>query len=198
MKDLSFRKVVTVASLPAAAPALAGVIAMLSTDSNAYWCNGTAWVSLSAGGSGTSVIKQVTSGTIAAISAASTIPYDNTAPLIGEGSQVWTTNFTPTNINSHVSISASFAAQATTNSKVLIVAVFRDSTCVGVTTAFLRDANQTSPVSINFTDLPATTSQVVYSCRMGTATAATWKVNQESVAKFNGLMGINGYTITEW
>lgn len=56
MKELSYRAVVTVPSLPTPTTALAGVTVHLSTDNKPYWCNGTSWVDLSqigAGGSAT-------------------------------------------------------------------------------------------------------------------------------------------------
>ena len=46
MKDLSYRGVPVVASLPAASTAIAGVVVRLSSDNHPYWCDGTAWIDL--------------------------------------------------------------------------------------------------------------------------------------------------------
>lgn len=52
MKDLNYRSALAVAALPTASAALAGVTVRLTTDNKPYWCNGLAWVDLSATGSG--------------------------------------------------------------------------------------------------------------------------------------------------
>jgi hypothetical protein len=52
MKDLAYRAVPVVSSLPAPSAALAGVIARLASDNKPYWCDGTQWVDLSVSGGG--------------------------------------------------------------------------------------------------------------------------------------------------
>lgn len=46
MRDLAYRIVPVVASLPAATTALAGVIVRLATDNKPYWCDGATWTDL--------------------------------------------------------------------------------------------------------------------------------------------------------
>ena len=50
MKDLAYRVVPVGTALPAPTAALAGVIVRLSSDNKPYWCDGTAWSDLVAGG----------------------------------------------------------------------------------------------------------------------------------------------------
>ena len=50
MKDLAYRAVPVVSSLPAPSSALAGVIARLASDNKPYWCDGLTWSDLTAGG----------------------------------------------------------------------------------------------------------------------------------------------------
>lgn len=52
MKDLAYRAVPVVLSLPAPSASLAGVIARLASDNKPYWCDGAQWIDLSAGGGG--------------------------------------------------------------------------------------------------------------------------------------------------
>ena len=52
MKDLAYRTVPVVTSLPAPSVSLAGVIARLASDNKPYWCDGAQWVDLSASGGG--------------------------------------------------------------------------------------------------------------------------------------------------
>lgn len=46
MLDLAGRNVPDVAALPTASAALAGTIFRLTTNDNAYWCDGSAWFEL--------------------------------------------------------------------------------------------------------------------------------------------------------
>lgn len=52
MQELSYRSVVVVPSLPTPTTAMAGVLVRLQSDNKPYWCTGSAWVDLSALGSG--------------------------------------------------------------------------------------------------------------------------------------------------
>ena len=72
MKDLGYRNAVAVSSLPTASAALAGVTVRLTTDNKPYWCNGSAWVDLTASGGspggGTTAIQWNAGGTLAGAS----------------------------------------------------------------------------------------------------------------------------------
>lgn len=53
MKELSFRPSVQVSNLPVVSSTLAGTIVLLTTDNKPYWCDGAAWIDLSASSSAT-------------------------------------------------------------------------------------------------------------------------------------------------
>jgi hypothetical protein len=48
MKDLAYRAVPVVSSLPAPSSSLAGVIARLASDNKPYWCDGSVWIDITA------------------------------------------------------------------------------------------------------------------------------------------------------
>lgn len=52
MKDLSYHNALAVTALPSPSSDLSGVIVRLISDDKPYWCNGSAWIDLSATGSG--------------------------------------------------------------------------------------------------------------------------------------------------
>lgn len=49
MKTVGYKSALAVTSLPTPTTELAGVTVLLTTDGKPYWCNGTAWVDMSAG-----------------------------------------------------------------------------------------------------------------------------------------------------
>ena len=52
MRDLAYRQMAKVASLPTPSALLEGVVVELSTDKKPYYCNGVTWVDLTSGGGG--------------------------------------------------------------------------------------------------------------------------------------------------
>lgn len=60
MKELSPRSALVVAALPTPTSALAGVTVRLSSNNKPYWCDGSSWTDLTATGSGSFTVNQVT------------------------------------------------------------------------------------------------------------------------------------------
>ena len=143
---------------------------------------------------------QVQFGPIAGVSGTATIPRDASAPLITEGVEIWTQPITLTSTGSKVRISTSISFSVSNAASGVAVAIFRDSTCVGVMvdTAANKDSMQT--VSFTVYDLPASLTPIVYSARVGKTTGnATWSVNLDAsvVNGFVGLLEHNAYTVEE-
>lgn len=60
MKELSYRSVVEVSTLPPPTSTLAGVIVQLTSDNNKpYFCNGSSWIDLSSIGGGSLTLTEV-------------------------------------------------------------------------------------------------------------------------------------------
>jgi hypothetical protein len=141
-------------------------------------------------------INQVLFGSLGALSGTTRIPYDNTPPLITEGTQVFSQAITPSATTSSINLSTAFTVDASKGLDI-ITSVFRDSTCIGVGHTYVATATKSQPVALNLWDNPNTTASTVYSIRIGAAAAATWYLNTSSTPVFNGLLGNNGWTLME-
>lgn len=126
-------------------------------------------------------IAQVLSGTIAGANGTTTIPYDNTAPDITEGTQIWSQSITPRATTSKVSIQFGVGVDCSANNGDLIIALFRGTTCIAtrVWASGSGAGDRPDLMSMDFVDSPATTSATTYSARIGT-TIGTWYVNSNA------------------
>jgi hypothetical protein len=156
-------------------------------------------------GSGTPVIKQIVSGDIAYATGTSQIPYDNTPPLVSEGTQILSTVITPSAIGSSIRIEVNFVAESSISTRTLTVAIFRTisgvTTLIGVTGQSLRDSGSPYSVSALIKDDPATTSATTYTCRVGLSGSGTWKVNKSdgSNGAYGGnILAKNGFSLIEY
>ncbi|MBX3533411.1 MAG: hypothetical protein KF826_03595 [Xanthobacteraceae bacterium] len=93
------------------------------------------------------------------------IPSDDTTPTVSEGTEILTENITPTSSSNKIRISISGFGQPSGTGSALIMAVFRNSTCVAVR-AIGSNGTFANIETIKI-DSPATTSQVTYSVRVG-------------------------------
>ena len=60
------------------------------------------------------------------------IPYDTPTPLVTEGVEIFSQSFTPTAADSVINIEFGFTASAVSFTSKMAIAVFEDSTCIGV------------------------------------------------------------------
>jgi len=145
---------------------------------------------------GTGKILQSLFGNVAAASGTTSIPADDTSPLVSEGTEIFTQDITPAATGNDIEVSFSLAADHSTGAAPITVAVFSDSVCIGVTLHAADSAGILHSLSFQTVDSPSTTSATTYSVRVGTA-SGTWYVNQPEVALYNGNLAKNGYTIKE-
>lgn len=182
---------------------LLDVNAPTPVDGDVLYYNGIAgeWQNQTLFVPGQGKIVQVQFGPIPAVSGTATIPYDATTPQITEGVQIWSSTITPTSTTSKIRITTSVAfAVSRPWASSLVVAVFRDNTCVGVMsdTAARRDSLQT--VTFTVYDTPTTTTAVTYSARVGRSSGnSIWYINQDAniTNVFGGLLAQNAYTVEE-
>lgn len=145
-------------------------------------------------------LLQVQFGPIPTVSGTATIPSDGTVPLITEGVEIWSQTITPSDNGSKIRIGTSIAFAVSNAASSIVVAIFRNNTCVGVMTdtAANKDAMQT--VSFTVYDLPGTTASLTYSARVGRSSGnATWYVNADpnQTNQFGGTLEANAYTVEE-
>ncbi|MCW5676300.1 MAG: hypothetical protein KIT15_17125 [Xanthobacteraceae bacterium] len=103
------------------------------------------------------------------------IPADDTTPTVSEGTEILTANITPTSSSNKIRISISGFGHPSGTGSALIMAVFRNSTCVAVR-AIGSNGTFANIETINI-DSPATTSQVTYSVRVSPYGANSLRMN---------------------
>jgi hypothetical protein len=144
------------------------------------------------------ILLQALTSVVAAATGTSTIPFANTTPLVTAGTQVWSQAITPHATTSRINVRGAFLYDCGTTGRTLVVCLFRGSVCIGVTEALLSTATRAIPISFNFTDSPAAITAQTYSIRVGLNANGTWYVNQTATPYFNGLMALNGITVSEF
>jgi hypothetical protein len=142
------------------------------------------------------VVKLVAAGYTAAMTATGTIPFDNTIPLSTEGTQIWTTTFTPASTASRFIIDQSFVVDAATSNRNMTIALFRNGTCINATVTNVISSGHPEAIAIHAFDSPATASAVTYMLRVGISTSGTWYLNQSIIAVFS-TAATSDYTILE-
>jgi hypothetical protein len=177
-------------------PALNGRLYLATDTGIIYRDNGAAWIAEIYGS--LPILRQNMSGVIPAISGTTIIPQDNTAPLITEGTQVWTQSVTPSYVGSKVQISFTATVDSGTNNRMIIASVFRDTVNIGVTTCTITTSARPQCLAFNLFDIPGGAGPYTYSCRVGVSSAATWYVNGNGVAQYAGLKADNSYFIQEF
>ena len=132
-------------------------------------------------------IIQTVCSTIPIATGTTIIAVNNAEPTVAAGAQIWSNTITPTANTSKILIKGSFLYNSGTASRQLIAFLFRGTTCIGATGAWVTTATTSVvPVNISFVDIPASTSPVTYSVRVGGTSAHTWRINQFSTPYFAG------------
>lgn len=161
----------------------------------------------------TGTIAQCVTGKIPARAGSTKIPRDNTAPLITEGTEIWSQAFTITDVTNEIVVTTSFTLD-TYNSETVILAIFRDSVCIGSTLVELQlmggdddddddgvvEGTIITPVSLTIKDSGLGASPVTYSARVGRATYyGCWYVNRTkfSSSLLGGTLADSAYAILE-
>ncbi len=181
---------------------LAKLTASGTASSSTFLRGDNAWAAPSGG-----KILQSISAVVSAASGTSTIPFDNTDPAVGEGTEIFSQNLTPASssnkVRIHGVIQAGAAGQDTSNG--FGVSIFRDSTLVGIY-AFMDWTAYTEGsycFPINIIDSPSSTSAIDYSVRVGNLyrsshNTTTWYVGQLSTSRiFNGKSALNKIELNE-
>ena len=149
-------------------------------NATGLYINGTAV------GSG-KVISVVTGTYTASADLTTVIPFDDTTPLITEGTQIISISVTTTTTTQKVRMSLNGIAGGG-NSVEMTAAVFRGSTCVGVTgtTAGAGFAGTfTGPIQLDIEDAPASASTFTYTVRVG-PNAGTMRMNGTASGRLYG------------
>jgi hypothetical protein len=127
---------------------------------------------------GVGILLQVVEMAIAQTSGTSTIPFDDTVPASGEGTEIGSQAITMADDSNKVLIEGQIQFGVDTSAIGVIVAVFRGTTNVGTYDHDQTDSQtQTNSIPIHILDSPATAGSVTYSLRIGAQGSATWRLN---------------------
>jgi hypothetical protein len=141
-------------------------------------------------------VLQVVSGTIAAATGATAIPFDNTTPLITEGTAIWSTTFTPLSAASRIIISFSLSHSNSNTSTTNLCSVFYGATLAGAAISRIVANNASAAMSFQSVTVPGNTTPVTVQARFGGSTTTTWYVNQTNTVTLGGALATE-YTIME-
>lgn len=171
-----------------------GTVRLNSTTGQFEAFNGSTWQPITTPNS----LAQYFRGTVAPTLGTTIIPYGNTTPTSTQGTQLWSQTITPLDPSSYIEVQFSGIGDLSSTSAYLILSLFRGTTFIGMSilASGKQGADFTNTLVINIIDLPATTSPVTYSVRIG-ASAGTWYLGRGQIATF-GNAALSHWSIKEY
>ena len=149
-----------------------------------------------------SILPSLTSTTqVTPASGTTLIPYDNSLPLIKEGTEIVSSLYSASSVDSKLCIEGSLVIDCSNSTRIFIITLFRDSVCIGTAAMNFITAGKPQIFSISFSDLNLGSTFgtiVTYSLRIGVASSATWYVNRMASNVFNSTMGANSIILSEY
>lgn len=145
------------------------------------------------------VVQTVLTESNAATVITGTIPFDDTSPAIGEGTQVFSQAITPKdaahkiNVFCHISFGATGGAGAFNHA----FAVFRGNATLGVFVVTNVDNNAMQSISFMFQDTPGVTTSTTYSVRHGSDTSVTTRLNGDGAGRLFGGSAVSSMMLQE-
>lgn len=135
---------------------------------------------------------------VSAMTGTSLIPYDNTIPLITEGTEILRVTFKPTNALNKLLVTGSLVINSSSANRNITLALFKDNNCIGVSTVNFISSGRLQNLSFSFTDpdlgLSYGQESPVYTLRVGANSSTTWYVNRSNNSLFNNLLENNCIT----
>jgi len=163
--------------------------------------NGADWYNATLFVPGTKKVIQSRFGVIPALSGTADILIAATAPLVTDGTELWSDACIPSNASSEIKVSMSFAFSVTNASSEIVITLFRDNTCIGAMVDTASSSNGYQTVSFTIKDPGPFIAGVpiTYSARVGkNGGNATWYINTDSAGdNFGGVFANNAFTIDE-
>jgi hypothetical protein len=136
---------------------------------------------------------------IGKLSGTSSLPFNNTAPAITDGTQLWQATINIQSTASTIRISVCSMVAGSTNSTTIAMALFRGNTCIGMGIATPSNTSTGQTFMMQVYDTPNVTGNVTYTCRVGKTSGGTWYVNQTGTYLNAGgnTFANNAYSIEE-
>ena len=173
-----------------------------SLDNSEYYNSGTGipWSSIT--GTPEILPSLVTATQVTPATGTTIIPFDNSEPLITEGTEIARATYIPSNPLSKLIIEGSLLVETNASNRNIIIALFKDSDCIGASALNIISSGKPQIFDFIFTDLLLGNnfglSNVTYTVRIGVAVSATWYVNKHSSNVFNGLLGSSSIIFSEY
>lgn len=153
--------------------------------------NGTMWLNLSTSIAGNGV-REILYGQLAHLSGTSVIPYDNTPPLIDEGTEFFSRSITIDRVGQKIVMWFSTIVSISNSGRVATISLFRGSTLIGVTAAAVASTNAPTTVTFIVADEPPAVGTYTYSGRIGVSASATWYIGGfTALANYGGAANTN-------
>lgn len=134
--------------------------------------------------------------TIPKLSSTSIIPLDNSTPLITEGTKLLELEIFPVSHASKLIVNGSLSVSCNSSKKNIILALFKDSVCIGSTYKYINLSNSSEIIPFTFIDSSLGdcygTINPKYSIRMGADKSCIWGINQENENLLNNTLLNNG------
>lgn len=115
-----------------------------------------------------------------------TIPLDDTAPLVTEGTEFGTTSFDPFSAASSIWVDAVVVCSSGTADRTAIIALFSGSTCIAATATHIATADRLVTIPLFGTTGTEDGSAITISIRGGLSAAGTFRVNSNGAQVFGG------------
>lgn len=131
------------------------------------------------------------------MSGTSIIPHDNTTPLITEGTEIASIIHTPTIATDKFRAEICCSLSGGSNNTNVIIALFRDSTCLCCSVASISFAGRIVETSFVYHDAPPSVSTHVYSLRVGSDSGQTWYVNSNPAGNTLGGTWVSSFGVEE-
>ena len=167
-----------------------GMVRFNTTNTETEQFNGTNWLPFGK-------VLQVVVGSIPAQSGTTQTPLDPTVPTATEGSQIWTTSFTPLSASSKIVIAFDMTVSHGTAARSMIASLFAGTTNIGSNISTCAVASAGYPSSNKAVYIPGSTAQITFACRVGASGSGTWYINQAGATNTLGGALVTEYTIME-
>ena len=147
------------------------------------------------------LIQQVRTSTSAYLGSTSVIPFDNTIPQVGEGTQLFSLAITPTDSTSVLLLEASvmIAVNSSAATKTVTFAIFQDgaANAIYATSKEYTGTGVTTNFTFDFYKTAGTTASTTFTVRYGIDSTENMYINGDNLGQKFGGVAQSNFRITE-
>jgi hypothetical protein len=135
----------------------------------------------------TNVLLASYQGSVGLVSGTTIVAFDNSAPLISEGTELWFKLVTPQLMDSVNKIAFDLVVDSGTNGRHVIISMFRNNVLIAWRSAYIVTANRPQTISMRVVDPNISLDVIDYSCRIGISSNGTWHVGRGATSTLGGV-----------